>query len=56
MQGADSNVNACVTGALLGCRVGYSLLPPVWVSGLREKQVAWLNAKTNLFLDMMGLP
>ncbi|KAK2182546.1 hypothetical protein NP493_349g02002 [Ridgeia piscesae] len=56
MQGADSNVNACVAGALLGCRVGYSLLPPVWVSGLREKQVAWLNSKTNLFLDMMGLP
>lgn len=56
MQGADANCNACVTGALLGCKYGYTHLPKDWVEGLREKQVDWLNSRLNMLLDMMGIP
>ena len=56
MLGADSDCNACVAGALLGCRDGYRLLPAHWVDGLRSKQVDWLNVKVNLLLDMMAIP
>lgn len=56
MEGGDSNSNGCVAGALLGCKVGYSHLPPEWIQGLRKKQLSWLNVKINHFLDMMGLP
>ena len=52
----DSNSNACVAGALLGCKVGYSHLPSNWINGLRKKQTTWLNAKINILLDLMGIP
>ncbi|KAL4226821.1 hypothetical protein ACF0H5_014799 [Mactra antiquata] len=56
MEGGDSNSVGCVTGALLGCKVGYSHLPQEWIQGLRQKQTTWLNTKINHFLDMIGLP
>jgi len=56
MEGGDSNSNGCVAGALLGCKVGYSKLPPAWVNGLQKQEKDWLNVKVNQFLDMMGLP
>ena len=56
MQGGHATCNATVAGALLGCKVGYSELPRDWIDGLLPRQVAWLNAKINSFLDMMALP
>ncbi|XP_052779943.1 uncharacterized protein LOC128217103 [Mya arenaria] len=56
MEGGDSNSNGCVAGALLGCRLGYSRLPPDWLKGLRKPETDWLNVKINHFLDMIGLP
>ncbi|XP_033746197.1 uncharacterized protein LOC117331551 [Pecten maximus] len=56
MKTGDANSNACVAGALLGCREGFSHLPKHWVTGLRKKQTAWLNVKVNILLDMLGLP
>ncbi|XP_013396425.1 uncharacterized protein LOC106163399 [Lingula anatina] len=56
MRGGDSNSNACIAGGFLGCRVGYSQLPTPWITGLRNRQAEWLNAKINTLLDMMGIP
>jgi len=55
-EGGDSNSNGCVAGALLGCKIGYSKLPPDWLLGLRKEQTEWLNVKINHLLDMIGLP
>ncbi|KAK6995049.1 hypothetical protein BgiMline_011698 [Biomphalaria glabrata] len=52
----DSNSNACVAGAILGCCWGYAKLPVVWVDNLRKKQVQWLNMRINHLLDIMGSP
>ncbi|KAH3893216.1 hypothetical protein DPMN_017359 [Dreissena polymorpha] len=56
MEGGDSNSNGCVAGAILGCKVGYSKLPPEWLNGLRKQETEWLNLKINHLLDMIGLP
>lgn len=56
MKTGDANSNACVAGALLGCKEGFSHLPKNWVTGLRKKQTTWLNVKVNILLDMLGLP
>ncbi|KAJ3156629.1 hypothetical protein HDU86_003853 [Geranomyces michiganensis] len=34
LEAGDSDTNACVGGALLGCRMGYKALPEDWVQGL----------------------
>ncbi|KAJ3179090.1 hypothetical protein HDU87_003046 [Geranomyces variabilis] len=34
LEAGDSDTNACVGGALLGCRIGYKALPEDWVQGL----------------------
>ena len=56
MQGGHATCNAVVTGALLGCKFGYSELPRDWLEGLIPQQVTWLNTKINSLLDMMALP
>ncbi|CAE1328774.1 unnamed protein product [Acanthosepion pharaonis] len=56
LEGGDSSSNACVAGALLGCRLGYQQLPSDWLSGLLTDQGNWLNVKVNSLLDMLGLP
>ncbi|KAJ8302188.1 hypothetical protein KUTeg_021175 [Tegillarca granosa] len=56
LKAGDSNSNACVAGAILGCKIGFSQLPKDWVSGLRKKQTTWLNIRINHLLDMLGLP
>lgn len=56
LEGGDSSSNACVAGALLGCRLGYQHLPTDWLNGLLSAQGDWLNVKVNSLLDMLGLP
>ncbi|XP_022251874.1 uncharacterized protein LOC106467938 isoform X1 [Limulus polyphemus] len=56
MEGGHASINGFITGAFLGCKVGFSYLPRDWVTGLKHKQVAWLNEKVNALLDIMGLP
>eukprot|EP00026_Physarum_polycephalum_P002884 Phypoly_transcript_02893.p1 GENE.Phypoly_transcript_02893~~Phypoly_transcript_02893.p1 ORF type:complete len:395 (+),score=66.58 Phypoly_transcript_02893:1362-2546(+) len=53
MEGGDSDTNAAVAGALLGCKIGYSKLPQDWLSGLKEKE--WLDEKVDRFLALLGL-
>ncbi|XP_050413834.1 uncharacterized protein LOC126828227 [Patella vulgata] len=56
MSCGDSNSNACVAGAIMGCKMGFSRLPTHWIDDLRSKQTNWLNVKINCLLDMMGIP
>nr|XP_006823529.1 PREDICTED: uncharacterized protein LOC100377592 [Saccoglossus kowalevskii] len=56
MMGADSNSNACVAGAVLGCAYGYNKLPKSWLNGLLPRQTEWLNVRINALLDMLGIP
>jgi len=53
MEGGDSDTNAAVAGALLGCKIGYSKLPQDWLNGLKEK--AWLDDKVDRLLGLLGL-
>ena len=56
MQGGDSSCNACIAGGLLGCWMGYNQLPEPWITGLQAKRLEWLHLKSNLLLDMIGMP
>ena len=41
LQGGDADTNGAVAGALLGCKLGSSVLPPTWLKGLKHK--GWLD-------------
>ena len=56
MQGGNSCVASCLSGALIGCSYGFNNLPSDWIGSLRKKQTDWLNVKINLLLDMMAIP
>ena len=56
MQGGNSCVASCLSGALIGCSYGFSNLPSDWIGSPRKKQTDWLNVKINLLLDMMAIP
>jgi len=53
LHAGDADTNGAVAGALLGCKVGYSQLPLVWLDGLKEKQ--WLEIKVKRLLELLGL-
>ncbi|KAJ3021129.1 UNVERIFIED_CONTAM: hypothetical protein HDU68_009790 [Siphonaria sp. JEL0065] len=38
MEAGDADTNACVAGALLGCRIGFNSLPKDWLDGLQHKE------------------
>jgi ADP-ribosylglycohydrolase len=42
-QGGDTDTNAAVAGALLGCKLGYSRIPFHLIQGLRRRE--WLDSK-----------
>ena len=49
-----ADTNGAVAGALAGCYLGYSRLPPEWVSRLPYS--AWLEAHVQKLLFMLDLP
>lgn len=51
LQGGEADINATVTGALLGARLGYSHLPTEWVVGMRRWE--WLEDKVDEFCAML---
>jgi len=53
LEGGDADTNCAVAGALLGCKLGFSALPKVWLDKLKER--VWLEAKVQKFLNLLGL-
>ncbi|KAG2179634.1 hypothetical protein INT44_006482 [Umbelopsis vinacea] len=51
LQGGDADSNASVTGALLGLRMGYSMLPSEWVVGLKHWE--WLEDCVEEFVALL---
>lgn len=51
LQGGDADTNASVTGALLGLRIGYSMLPSEWVVGLKHWE--WLEDSVEEFVGLL---
>ncbi|XP_045600489.2 uncharacterized protein [Procambarus clarkii] len=49
-------VHASVVGGVLGAVLGYSQLPQDWLSQLPPENIALMNIKLNLLLDLFGLP
>lgn len=52
-EGGDADTNGAVAGALLGCKLGTSALPPSWLNELKHKD--WLDYHINRYLTMLGL-
>ncbi|EGG24946.1 hypothetical protein DFA_03191 [Cavenderia fasciculata] len=50
-EGGDSDCNASLCGALLGCRLGYSQLPKDWLQVLPFKE--WLDFKVVKLVDFL---
>lgn len=50
MQGGDADTNACVAGALLGCKLGLGAIPSSWQDGLLHKE--WLDQQISRFFKM----
>lgn len=50
MQGGDADSNACVAGALLGCKLGLEAIPSSWKDGLLHKE--WLDQQISRYLRM----
>ncbi|KAI8579426.1 hypothetical protein K450DRAFT_242106 [Umbelopsis ramanniana AG] len=51
LQGGEADTNASVTGALLGLRMGYSMLPSEWVVGLKHWE--WLEDCVEEFVALL---
>lgn len=55
MEAGDADSNATVAGALLGARFGLSALPQEWLDQVPPPQRAWLEARIDTCLRMLGL-
>ncbi|CAL1531811.1 unnamed protein product [Lymnaea stagnalis] len=57
MEGGDADTNAAVAGAMLGCALGRSAIPDLWITGLKHRE--WLSGYIDRFLKLqeeMKLP
>eukprot|EP00794_Sanderia_malayensis_P016789 gene16789-18484_t len=44
MEGGDADTNGAVAGAMLGCKIGKSNIPSIWVDELKHEE--WLDTQT----------
>jgi len=49
LKGGDADTNACVAGAILGARVGFSALPQDWIAKMAHGK--WLEKMAEMYLD-----
>ena len=52
-QAGDADTNACVAGALLGCKLGVEAIPTSWKDKLRHKD--WLDTYIQKLVDTVYL-
>ncbi|XP_060079760.1 ADP-ribosyl-[dinitrogen reductase] glycohydrolase-like [Ylistrum balloti] len=52
MEGGDADTNACVAGAMLGCKYGAEAIPTTWTQNLLHKE--WLEAIIDRYFHMMA--
>ncbi|XP_060079756.1 ADP-ribosylarginine hydrolase Tri1-like [Ylistrum balloti] len=52
MEGGDADSNACVAGALMGCKYGAGAIPSSWTQNLVHKE--WLEAIIDRYFCMMA--
>lgn len=55
MEAGDADSNAVVAGALLGARMGFLSLPPIWLAEVPETQRHWLDSKLAACKQLMHL-
>jgi O-acetyl-ADP-ribose deacetylase (regulator of RNase III) len=53
LEAGDADTNAAIAGAVLGCKLGFSAIPPELVDGLVHKD--WLEERVGQLLRLMGL-
>lgn len=53
MEGGDADTNACIAGALVGCWVGHTAIPPHWRDGIGNRK--WLLEKTEGLCQILGV-
>ncbi|XP_077985141.1 uncharacterized protein LOC144439775 isoform X2 [Glandiceps talaboti] len=53
-EAGDADTNGAVAGALLGCKLGNTKLPPSWRDELLYKK--WLDEKIMRFIKMLKIP
>ncbi|KAL4226883.1 hypothetical protein ACF0H5_014861 [Mactra antiquata] len=51
LEGGDSDANAAVAGALLGCKLGLDAIPMSWIEPLKHR--AWLDDLVDKYFDMI---
>nr|XP_034316439.1 ADP-ribosyl-[dinitrogen reductase] glycohydrolase-like [Crassostrea gigas] len=52
LQGGDADTNACVAGALLGCKLGIEAIPESWRNKLKHKD--WLEQQIQKYFMMVN--
>jgi len=53
LEGGDADTNCAIAGALLGCKLGYSALPKIWLNNMPYRD--WLMKRVDRFLGLLGL-